>query len=62
MKENTAAVHAQVPVDVATFLLNEKRAEIHAIEARLKVERGADPQHRTWRRPTTRSSACATTS
>jgi ribonuclease E len=27
----------QVPVDVATYLLNEKRAEIHAIEARLKV-------------------------
>ncbi|MBI2311341.1 MAG: Rne/Rng family ribonuclease [Betaproteobacteria bacterium] len=37
MKENTAALHAQVPVDVATFLLNEKRAEIHAVEARLKV-------------------------
>ncbi|GAA5787362.1 Rne/Rng family ribonuclease [Chitiniphilus shinanonensis] len=37
MKENTGAVHAQVPVDVATFLLNEKRAEIHTIEARLKV-------------------------
>src|SRR6266850_1645517 len=26
MKENTGAVHAQVPVDVASFLLNEKRA------------------------------------
>ncbi|MDN5935998.1 MAG: Rne/Rng family ribonuclease [Nitrosospira sp.] len=37
MKENTAVLHAQVPVDVATYLLNEKRAEIHAIEARLKV-------------------------
>lgn len=37
MKENTAALHAQVPVDVATFLLNEKRSEIHQIEARLKV-------------------------
>jgi ribonuclease E len=37
MKENTAAVHAQVPVDVATFLLNEKRAEFHALEQRLKV-------------------------
>jgi len=37
MKENSAAVHAQVPVDVATFLLNEKRADIHSIEARLKV-------------------------
>ncbi len=37
MKENTGAIHAQVPVDVATFLLNEKRAEISALEARLKV-------------------------
>ncbi len=37
MKENTAAVHAQVPVDVATYLLNEKRSEIHRLEARLKV-------------------------
>ena len=37
MKENTAAVHAQVPVEVATYLLNEKRSEFHAIEARLKV-------------------------
>ncbi|OZI74117.1 Rne/Rng family ribonuclease [Bordetella genomosp. 12] len=37
MKENTAAVHAQVPVDVATFLLNEKRADIAKMEARLKV-------------------------
>jgi ribonuclease E len=38
MKENTAVIHAQVPVDVATFLLNEKRADIHSLEARLKVE------------------------
>ena len=37
MKENTATVHAQVPVDVATFLLNEKRSDITKIEARLKV-------------------------
>ncbi|MGN6578557.1 MAG: Rne/Rng family ribonuclease [Bordetella sp.] len=37
MKENTAAVHAQVPVEVATFLLNEKRTDISKIEARLKV-------------------------
>jgi ribonuclease E len=37
MKENSAAVHAQVPVDVATFLLNEKRTDIRSIEARLKV-------------------------
>jgi len=37
MKENSAAVHVQVPVDVATYLLNEKRDDIHALEARLKV-------------------------
>jgi ribonuclease E len=37
MKENTGAVHAQVPVDVASFLLNEKRSEIQKLEARLKV-------------------------
>jgi len=37
MKENTAAIHAQVPVDVATYLLNEKRNEFHSIETRLKV-------------------------
>src|SRR6186997_3099783 len=37
MKENTAAIHAQVPVGVATYLLNEKRSEIFGIEARLKV-------------------------
>jgi ribonuclease E len=37
MKENTGAVHAQVPVDVATFLLNEKRQEIQSIELRQKV-------------------------
>src|SRR5438132_3016432 len=37
MKENTGAVHAQVPVDVASFLLNEKRGEIQKLEARLKV-------------------------
>ncbi|MEO6983786.1 MAG: Rne/Rng family ribonuclease [Paralcaligenes sp.] len=37
MKENTAALHAQVPVDVATYLLNEKRADITKIESRLKV-------------------------
>ena len=37
MKEGTGAVHAQVPVDVATFLLNEKRQEIHKLEMRFKV-------------------------
>ncbi len=37
MKDQTDALHVQVPVDVATYLLNEKRTEIHDIEARLKV-------------------------
>ena len=37
MKEGTGAVHAQVPVDVATFLLNEKRQDIHKMEMRFKV-------------------------
>ena len=37
MKENTASVHTHVPVEVATFLLNEKRTDIAKIEARLKV-------------------------
>jgi len=37
MKENTGAVQVQLPVDVATFLLNEKRVDIHTIESRLKV-------------------------
>ncbi|MDR0777490.1 MAG: Rne/Rng family ribonuclease [Azonexus sp.] len=37
MKENTGAVHVQMPVDVATFLLNEKRPDIAAIELRHKV-------------------------
>jgi ribonuclease E len=34
MKENTAKVMAQLPVDVATFLLNEKRSTLNAIEGR----------------------------
>ncbi|NWG31640.1 MAG: Rne/Rng family ribonuclease [Rhodocyclaceae bacterium] len=37
MKENTGALHVQVPVDVATFLLNEKRPDIARIELRHHV-------------------------
>ena len=37
MKENTGAIHAQVPVDVATFLLNEKRIDIAHIEVRHRI-------------------------
>lgn len=36
-KEGTGALHAQVPVDVATYVLNEKRGEIAKIEQRFKV-------------------------
>jgi ribonuclease E len=35
MKENTAAVHVHLPVETATYLLNEKRHEISSIESRL---------------------------
>lgn len=37
MKDNTAAVHCQVPVEVASFLLNEKRSEITKIELKQRV-------------------------
>jgi ribonuclease E len=37
MKENTGALHCQVPVDVATFLLNEKRVDISRVEMRHRV-------------------------
>lgn len=38
MKEGTAAINAQVPVDVATYLLNEKRADVSKIESRLNIK------------------------
>ena len=37
MKDNTAAVNVQVPVEVASFLLNEKRPEIAKIELKQRV-------------------------
>ena len=37
-KERTAQIRAILPVSVATFLLNEKRAEVHAIERRHDVQ------------------------
>ena len=37
MKDNSAALHVQAPVDVAAFLLNEKRGEILKIETRHRV-------------------------
>jgi ribonuclease E len=37
LKDNTAAVHVQVPVEVTSFLLNEKRTEITKIEMKQRV-------------------------
>ncbi|MGQ0708391.1 MAG: Rne/Rng family ribonuclease [Rhodoferax sp.] len=37
LKDNTASVLAQVPVEVASFLLNEKRAEITKIELKQRI-------------------------
>ncbi len=37
MKDNTASVHVQVPVEVTSFLLNEKRTEITKIELKQRV-------------------------
>ncbi len=37
MKDNTASVLCQVPVDVASFLLNEKRPEIAKIELKQRI-------------------------
>ncbi|MBI4695959.1 MAG: Rne/Rng family ribonuclease [Gammaproteobacteria bacterium] len=37
MKDSTAKVAAQVPVDVATFLLNEKRQDVTRIEERQEI-------------------------
>ncbi len=37
LKDNTAAVHVQVPVEVTSFLLNEKRSEITKIELKQRV-------------------------
>lgn len=37
LKENSAQINAQVPIEVATYLLNEKRASVSDIETRHKV-------------------------
>jgi ribonuclease E len=37
MKENTVRVVARVPVDVGTYLLNEKRELLHGLESRHRV-------------------------
>lgn len=38
MKENSVQVRVQVPVEVATYLLNEKRNDIYSLEARMRVQ------------------------
>ena len=38
MKDSTAKVMAQVPIDVATYLLNEKRQDISSIEERQDIK------------------------
>ncbi|MBW0454476.1 MAG: Rne/Rng family ribonuclease [Candidatus Kinetoplastibacterium crithidii] len=38
MKDATSAVYAQLPVDVATYLLNEKRNDINNIELQLNIK------------------------
>ena len=47
-KDRTAKVIAEVPVDVATYLINEKREWLRTLEDKSDVERdrGAEPQHR----------------
>ena len=48
MKDNTAAVHVQVPVEVTSFLLNEKRTEITKIEPKQRHRAaGAEQAPRT---------------
>lgn len=38
IKDNTGQVHAQLPVEVATYLLNEKRKQLTQIEQKHQVE------------------------
>jgi len=38
IKDNTGQVEAQLPVDVATYILNEKRSALRAVEERNKVD------------------------
>lgn len=45
IKDNTIQVHSQVPVDVATYLLNEKRQSVNHIEKRHNVKIVIIPNH-----------------
>ena len=37
MKDGTSSIYVQVPIEVATFLLNEKRTDLATLEVQLKV-------------------------
>ena len=50
--DSTAAVLCQVPVDVASFLLNEKRTEIAKIELKQRINVPCWCPTRRWKRPT----------
>ncbi len=56
LKENTEAIHAHLPLETATFLLNEKRHEVNLIEKRLGTRvtivptRGLETPHFNIRR------------
>jgi ribonuclease E len=56
LKDNTSAVLAQVPVEVASFLLNEKRTEITKIELKQRISVLLVP-NKSWTRPITSWSA-----
>ena len=58
-KERTTRVIAQVPVDVATYLINEKREWMRALEDKTESEPGHRPEPATCRRPSTPSGASA---
>jgi len=59
-KDRTARVIAQVPVAVATYLINEKREWLRTSRTRAK-QNSSSYRTRTSRRPSTRSGASATT-
>ena len=59
-KERTSRIIVQVPVDVATYLMNEKRDGLRDTEDKT-THRSCWCRIRTSRRPSTRSGACART-
>ena len=60
-KDRTARLIVQVPVDVATYLINEKRDALRALEDKCARADGDRAQSAHCRRRNTRSGACAMT-